>query len=304
MGSLTGIRLSNHDVTVAAVKRGAGARPELVAFRSAEVTDGDVALALRELLKASGLERSSCSVILGSDEYQLLMVEAPEVGNNELRAAMRWRVRELIDFHIDDAVLDIFQVPRGATANPHQMLFVVACRSAVIAEYVAAAEKSGCRLKVIDVTELALRNIASLLEEDVSGVAMLHLEPDFGVITVTQQGTLYLSRQISLGYRQLVGLEGQADLEFQLDNFVLEVQRSLDYYERQFGQPPVRALYLTPLPTRVPAIDAYVDSQIGIPVKPLDLNRLLSIDEPLGADDQARALLPIGASLRLEQEEA
>ena len=52
--------------------------------------------------------------VLDPDSYRLLLVEAPDVPADELRAAVRWRVKDLIDFHVDDAVIDVFEMPQHA----------------------------------------------------------------------------------------------------------------------------------------------------------------------------------------------
>jgi len=53
---------------------------------------------------------------------------------------------------------------------------------------------------------MAQRNLASILPEDVSGVAMLTLTETRGLITITRQGELFLSRRLDLGLAQAAGL--------------------------------------------------------------------------------------------------
>ncbi len=53
------------------------------------------------ILKKRGLDKQTCSTLLNIGEYQLFVVEAPEVPPQELRSAVRWYIQELIDFHID-----------------------------------------------------------------------------------------------------------------------------------------------------------------------------------------------------------
>src|ERR1700680_4850882 len=43
-------------------------------------------------VRAAGLPRLPASVVMQSEDYQLAMVEAPDVPPEELRAAMRWRL--------------------------------------------------------------------------------------------------------------------------------------------------------------------------------------------------------------------
>ncbi len=52
----------------------------------------------------------------------------PAACDNELRAAVRWRIKDLIDFHIDDAVIDVFEMPAHARGGPNRMMYAVKAR--------------------------------------------------------------------------------------------------------------------------------------------------------------------------------
>ena len=75
---------------------------ENIGIRGAEIA---------RLTRAERLHDQVCITTLDIGAYSLLFVEAPDVPSSELRAAIRWRVKDLIDFHIDDAVIDVFDVP-------------------------------------------------------------------------------------------------------------------------------------------------------------------------------------------------
>ena len=49
-----------------------------------------------------------------------------------------------------------------------------------------------------------------------------------------------------------------------MDAIVLEVQRSLDYYESHFGQPPINSLVIAPLQQNVPGLVDYFASNLGV----------------------------------------
>ena len=96
--------------------------------------------------------------------YRLLLVEAPDVPADELRAAVRWRIKDLIDFHIDDAVIDVFEMPPHARGGPQRMMYAVTAKAEVVKREIERIESAGLKLGVVDIPELSLRNIATLLE--------------------------------------------------------------------------------------------------------------------------------------------
>ncbi|MGD8827815.1 MAG: agglutinin biogenesis protein MshI [Gammaproteobacteria bacterium] len=233
--------------------------------------------------------------------YQLLLVEAPDVGPAELRAAVRWRIKDLISFHIDDAVIDVFEIPGQTGTAQARMMYAVAARATRVQATVDAFEDSGLFLDIIDIPEMCLRNVASLLPQDVDGLATLYLTRDYGLITLTRQGTLYLARRLEVGERALSAADDPDRREALLGNIVLEIQRSLDYYESHFSQPAIGTLAIAPTETETGYLNTYLDANIDIDIAPLDINDLVAGEVPLERAEQARCLLAIGAALRTEE---
>jgi len=247
---------------------------------------------LKKVIAEQGLGKTGCSTLLSIDDYQLLMVEAPEVPPSELKAAIRWRIRDLIDFHVDDAVLDVFDVPPSGARAIQEHLYVVVSRSATVKERIDALEHAGATLETIDIPELALRNIAARLEQDANGQAMLYFGADQGLITLTRDSTLYLARSMDIGYRQL------QDTPALVDRLALELQRSMDYYDRHFQQAPIASITLCPVPVPVPQIAEQLEQQVGIPVYKLQLSDIVEMGETVDDEQLAHCLLAIGAALR------
>ena len=101
------IGFSARGVGLTVVSRGGEAPPVLEICEFAEA-DGHEGWAgrLGELARRHRLGASPCTIVVEDDVYSLLLLEAPEVPADELRSALSWRVRDLIDFHVDDAVID------------------------------------------------------------------------------------------------------------------------------------------------------------------------------------------------------
>ena len=164
--------------------------------------------------------------------------------------------------------------------------------------------EAGLQLDVIDIPELALRNIAALLPEDVNGVALVYIEQNEGLIIITRQESLYLSRRMRFGYSSLpdTAIHGNDEeaVEGWLDSIVIEVQRSLDYYESHFSQPQVSGLVITPGAKEVPGMAEYLSRQLGIPARLLDVNTLIDVATAIDRQSQSQCLLAIGTALRQE----
>ncbi len=271
---------------------------------------------LQKISKEYALQSSHCISVAAQGSFSLLLVEAPEVEASELKAAVRWRVKDLIDFHIDDAVIDVFDIPGQADRGRPKLMYVVASRTSTVQEHIDQLEGGEVNLTIIDIPELVLRNVAALLPEDANGVATLYIGREHGMLVMTRDRTLYLSRRIDLGLDQLnSALNSGADefvldgeepgvpeaLRRSLDNIVLEIQRSLDYYESHFGLPPVGGLVMAPMEQEIPGMMSYLGGNLGVPVRMLDLNALIDSEEPLSDELQSQCLFAIGAAMRQEE---
>lgn len=294
---LTGIELSSAGISVARVERQGGARPRLRACEFRESTPDGAGPALAQIASQYGLKRARCTTLLGTGDYQLLLTEAPDVGADELKQALRWKIKDLIDFHINDATLDVFNLPGYVPGTPAREMYTVAARNEAIQKRVDLLTGAGIGLEVIDIPELAQRNLAALLPEDTAGVALLSLQEQSGLITITRQGFLYLSRSLNLGHESL---RSAADPAKYFDHIALEVQRSLDYFESHFRETPIRHLVLTPLAEPVPGFVEYLSANLNVTVDSMDLAALLDSNVELTPALQARCLTTIGAALRQE----
>ncbi len=274
---------------------------EVQEIENISIRDSEIA----RLTKVYDLDQYVCLSSLDIGDYNLLLVETPDVQPDEVRAAIRWKVKELIDFNIEDAVVDVFEAPSAKAASGNKMMYAVVARSNRVKQVIDQLNGAGLNLDIIDIPELALRNVASMLPEDVGGVALVYVGQNQGLITITKQSQLYLSRTISAGTLSLpesvLSVMDDETCQRWLDNIVIEVQRSMDYYESHFGQPQVSSLVITPIGKEIPGVTEYISEQLQVPARMLDVNELIDMKEPISSLEQSRCLLAIGAALRTEE---
>ena len=262
-------------------------------------------------------ENISVATSMQPGEFSLQMLEAPQVAAEELQAAVRWKIKEVLDFDVEDAVIDVFEIPGQKERGRAPMVYVVAAQQDKVHQYVEPLQRAEAALEYIDIPELVQRNIAALLPEDEKGVALLHFGADEGLITLNRNNTLYLARGLDVGYRALLPqqpLSSSADesgltleegippaQQRAFDDVILEVQRSLDYYESHFALPSITHLVIAPIPGEVPGMLSYFAAGLGLQVRMLDMNALLEVDTPLSNELQAQCYSAIGAALRLTE---
>jgi MSHA biogenesis protein MshI len=295
--SLTGVVPGTTGIAIAQVQQQNKGQPvlEMCDFVPLAVNDDTD---LGKQLKGRGLDKQHCVTVMALSDYQLLVVDAPKVPEPELRAAIRWKIQDMIDFHIDDAALDVFDEPVSSAAQEQKKLSVCVARSATVMQRIDQLEKAGVNLEIIDIPELAIRNIAARLPEDTDGLATLYFEQGRCLITITRQSILYLARNLDIGYQHL--LEGSQDPQSFRDRLALEIQRSMDYYERSFLQVPVRNLIVMPAPVAIPGLIDALQQSLGLPTRTITMNEVVECSPELDNEMTAHCLIAIGAALRTE----
>jgi MSHA biogenesis protein MshI len=242
-------------------------------------------------------------MLLDAGEYQLLAVDALNVPRDELKTAMRWRLKDMLDFPVDEATIDVLEIPldKAAPARASHGMFAVAARNSVIEQRQNLFAAAKLTLSVIDIPEMAQRNIAALIEPADHGVAMLSFNADGGLLTVSFKGELYLSRRIDITEAQLMAHDIDL-LHASFDRITLELQRSLDHFDRQYHFINVSKLVLAP--NVAPGLETYLSSNLYMPVESLDLASVLDLSQApqlAGIEQQQRFFLTLGAALRLEE---
>jgi MSHA biogenesis protein MshI len=255
---------------------------------------------LAHVAQAVHLSRYDCAALLRPGDYQLLLVEAPSVPKEELKAAIRWRIKDMIDYHIDDATVDVLDIPQKdlAPAARNRLMYAVSAKNDLIESTIRQCEAAKIPLSVIDIRETAQRNIAALCEDGEGAVALIYFAEAEGLLTINFGKELYLARRLDVGLKQIAG--DPALDEAAIERVAVEIQRTLDHFDRQFRSITVARLLIAPTPAPT-GVAAHLNARLGIPADDIDLGQLLAFD---GAqperEAQWRLFHHFGAALRHE----
>jgi MSHA biogenesis protein MshI len=182
-----------------------------------------------------------------------------------------------------------------------QSLYAIAATNETIRKRIALFEKAKLGLDVIDIPETAQRNISALYEEEGRGLALLAFGDEGGLLTITCDGELFLARRIEITLGQLQDADENLRQQY-LDRVELEVQRSLDYFDRQFHHIPVNRM-LVAAPATL-GLDKVLADNLDLPVEMLDLAQVMdtsAVRELSDSEFACHALPALGAALRQEK---
>lgn len=290
-------------------------------------------------LQALGLKGMLAHVMLRPEQYQLLQIDSPPVAPEELRAAARFQIREMVNVHIDDITLDVMQVGDGQQKGPNH-LFVVAAKNEVVRDVMALGNALNWNVPVIDIQETAQRNLQSALAKrdgqlDRADAALLISDEQQAMLTISANQELFFTRRLDLpqGFLSMAwgtgadtaadavpdaftpvgeyvpdyagggnsGSTGSADHgdADRLQRFVVEVQRSLDLWDRTWSSMPLGGLRVY-AGERSGEMANWLSRELGQSVSAMDLEAQFPGLQSMAATDQLYCLPLLGVLLRTE----
>lgn len=283
---------------VAYARREGKGRPEIRSLDSFQI-EQDGGSALHRLRSAKKLPSAQCTTLLPGNQYHVAQFESPAVPAEERTEALRWRFKDVVDFPVETASVSILDIPMESGANRQAMVFAVAAGRAAVEPVMQMFDAAKVPLDAIDIPELAQRNVAALFEEENRGLAFLHLDENGGLLTITYRGELYAMRRMDVSAAQLAGADDDRRSQL-LERVMLELQRTLDNFDRQYSFVSVSGLVVAACPA-VAALQPYLAENLYVPVRPMDLSAVCdfpSIPELRDVERQAQCLGAIGAALR------
>lgn len=300
-----GVLPGENQTAVAVVRARKDGRPFLKHCSEHAISDSGAEGPLVSLTRERSMARVPVSGVVRTEDYQLVQVEAPEVLPAELRAAVRWRLKDTIDFDIDDAVFDVFEIPEPARRTQSRTMFAVAARNQAVQRVAGLIAPYARGFDVIDIPELCQRNLSALLPQDAKGVAMLTLADKFAQLVLTRAGVLYLTRRIELARSYDLPRRGaSADAGADVSALALELQRSLDYYESHYDQSAITHLVIAPGDERAAALAASLRNETSLQIELFNIADLFEVDAGLSVDTGWNCLMALGAALRNDRPKA
>ncbi|MDH3326507.1 MAG: hypothetical protein OEM38_07310 [Gammaproteobacteria bacterium] len=253
-------------------------------------------LLLKHLAKSRNLKKTHCNTYIHNQFYQLLLTDKPSVPDEDLTNALHWEIKDLLINPIDDVTLDTFSAPDYGIGKKH--INIVAANKAKISEIAKQFEEAKLDLNAIDIEEFAIRNLVILDKYEKLGVVTLWLSSEHGKILFFSDDNLHLIRNIDIGFNAITNnLNG-------MENIALEVQRSIDYFERHYNQIPISNLLLMPIGLESSGFEKFLKQNLSLSCHKYEIEKHIKGLDNIDAAKLSKFLLTIGLGLRQEQRKA
>jgi len=254
-----------------------------------------VADAIRLLANHLKIKRRPVAVSISGYDVMIKKIELPTMTENELVERMHSELGQYIPYNIDEVDVD-YQVIDVSKNRPNFMdVLLVAAKKESIADFNNLLKLSGFDPFVVDVDFFALSNSFEVTYGfGDERVALLDIGANKSIMNIAYKGLPVFTRSISIGGNQLTdAIKEFFNISFEeaesvklgesvekypmrdleeifvstITGWVAECRRALDFYDHNYPEEKIAAIYLSGGSCRIPGLDKVLRENMEIPVE-------------------------------------
>ena len=246
---------------------------------------------LREHVEQYNLYGRQCQIILSPNSYQLLLMDALDVPESEMAKALRWQLKGLIDYPLNDIAVDAFIVPPHGAGSRRKKVFAAVTLQSALLNKIELLESSMLNVSSVSIAELALSQILLRITTAAdSPVIVISYDEEICQLHVYNQGSLFLFRGLSIS-KSIIHPNSPAS-----QDMLLEIQRSIDYCLMELKLPEPKTIFFTPSFYEAIDLFTFLQAELEKNVQLLDVNSLFN-SEPIASEVMAHSFYAIGGAL-------
>ncbi|MBQ7529903.1 type IV pilus assembly protein PilM [bacterium] len=261
---------------------------------------------IREILKDNGFPVDSRVVASVSGQSVIVRpIHMPKMSSKELKSAIKYQADNYLPYSPDDALIDGIIIRDTLPEEPNQMeVLFVAAPQEILTNTRELIELAGATVESVDLEPFAILRALNESNPELcasdKNIAVVNLGASFGSISVFKNGTLRLSRTISVAgndFTKALGKELNLSFEeaekFKIEKCVVlvgensepvspttqrafkyilpvleelgkDIKRSIDYYQSRKQDESVDVIILSGGAARLKNIDVYLSDKLNI----------------------------------------
>lgn len=171
-------------------------------------------------------ETIKCDFILDHQDYDIAITDVPSVSDNEIKEALQWEAKKIFANYKDELLFDFYNQPSNHHSSK-KLVNIVAVEKLYIDKIINKSSSKNIKINKITIPEMVYKNHAR--EISISGKSCFILvNKNIGKVIIIENDIICFSRKFNLLYQK-----DRHSMPYE-ELLLLEVQRSLDYYERQY----------------------------------------------------------------------
>lgn len=240
----------------------------------------------------------SVSLILKPDDYQLITMDAMDIPEADMAKALRWRLKGLVDYPLDDIAIDVFPIPPHGVAGQFKKVFLAVTPLSTLKTKISLFNSAYLTVNQVGISELAIRNLVALIPNETHAPSIvMSLYQTQCQILIMQNNQLYLVREIILKPDSLTR-EPTED-----HDILLEIQRSMDYCFSELKLPEVKQIIFMPSFYQAKPLLEFFKKELKQDIILLNLADYFTADESFDYEKQSECYTSIGGALTYNEDD-
>ena len=290
---------------------------------------------IRRLMSELRIRAKEAAIAVAGQTVIVRHVKFPLMDKKELAEGIKWEAERYIPYPIDDASVDFEIVSRDESNNEMEVM-LVAAQKQLIESHIDCLKLAGIQPIAIDVQPFALIRSLGLLDTPSSKtIVILDIGAGTTDLIIFKTGTPRFTRIIPIAgirltktvadsfgcsmeeaeqkkvkYGDAIGSDGEDHsvqvydaIKGALDELVLEIRRSIDYYKLQQRDEDVDQMIVVGGGARLRNIEAFLSRELGIRVVKGNPLQLLSTSNENDELMEDAPVLSVGVGLALREVE-
>ena len=175
-------------------------------------------------------------LVIGNNKTESAQIELSELPVVDIAASLPWQVKDLISIPPQDMICDYIEMnvqPLGQTAKAQ----VMATSRAYLETLITPFHQNKAEITGITTEQFVLARMQST--EDTAQLIFIQHKASDAILLILKNQQICFARKIR-GADTIISMAPELILDGGSDFIAIEIQRSIDYYESQLKQPPIK----------------------------------------------------------------
>lgn len=195
---------------------------------------------LEEIITDAKLVGVPVVIVIPGKQTQGALIELSDVPEVEPQAALPWKIKDLVAYSPQDILCDYIEMtlqPLGQSEKAQ----VVATSRAYIERLIEPFHQAKVPIKAITTEQFAIARLQQ--SEDSAQLAFIQHRDSDAILLILKNQEIGFARKIR-GADLLVNMPQDELRHGGADHVIVEIQRSIDFYESQLKQPPIKHVFV------------------------------------------------------------
>ena len=245
---------------------------------------------LEKIVSQYNLKKTLCNWVLHPDYYRITLINIPNVPQSEYKKAVRWQIKDIVDYPLEDVAVDIFYPDE--LEKVLKKIYVVVAKASFLQNIVNTIQDCDLYPMAVDVREFAIRNLISNLATQNETVGLLNIVDESCLMVLVKQNNIRFVRRIPVGLKNIKNND--------YNELIAELQRSFNYCQTELKQEAPVKLFMAPKididlnKNMAQNIGKSLNKEISI----LDLQKIMSFKTTITQQIESSCWIAAGGALR------